>query len=439
MVVEGEIPEPQFGFSYTRKDLILYALSLGLGSSPLQEEGDDGGDVVDDLRFLYEGHPHFSSLPIFCLTFVFWSNQQQQQQQQFSQQVNNREGCRSDRLPPFPPPLMCREQVIPPQFLLDSSLDVSTFPVIHTWESIKWEQSTPVPKNKNNNNNNNEKVVDIVMDLKTISVQPKSIGTFVTSQSTVRRVSPYDHHDDDDDENNCSSSPSSSILCTIQSTVVVFGIPKEAVSPWESGVPRQETFHHQHQQQPPPHPTATVIVVPKETAPILEWTYTPPRNQALLYRIASGDTNHIHVDTSVSEQMGRLTSGGGSSSSSGTTAASAAPLLHGLFTLGVAFRGILKICPDADRRIRQLEAKFTQPGFVGDTLTVRLWKAPKSAATTTTILFQVLNKETGVVLVDDGCATLLLCGGSEHKDERIPTTAPAHEDGGPTRIQQSRL
>jgi acyl dehydratase len=423
MVVEGEVPEQQFGFSYTRKDLILYALSLGLGSSPRQE-GDDGGDNVDgDLRFLYEGHPHFSSLPIFCLTFVFWSNQQQQQQQQ---------GCRSGRLPPFPPPLMSREQVIPPQFLLDSSLDVSTFPVIHTWESIRWEQSTPVPKNSSNNNNNsnnNEKVVDIVMDLKTISVQPKSIGTFVTSQSTVRRVSPYDY--DDDDENNCSSSPSSSILCTIQSTVVVFGIPKEAVSTWESGVPRQETFHH---QQPHPHPTATVIVVPKETTPILEWTYTPPRNQALLYRIASGDTNHIHVDTSVSELMGRVTSGGSSSSS-----ATAAPLLHGLFTLGVAFRGILKICPDADRRIRQLEAKFTQPAFVGDTLTVRLWKAPSAATTTTIILFQVLNKETGVVLVDDGCATLLLCGGSEHKDERIPTTAPAHEDGGPTRIQQSRL
>jgi acyl dehydratase len=272
--------------------------------------------------------------------------------------------------------------------------------------------------------------------LKTISVQPKSIGTFVTSQSTIRRVSHYDDDDhDDNDENNCSSSsPSSSILCTIQSTVVVFGIPKEAVSPWDSGVPRQETFHH---QQPPPHP-ATVIVVPKETAPILEWTYTPPRNQALLYRIASGDTNHIHVDTSVSEQMGRLTSGG--SSSSGSTAASAAaPLLHGLFTLGVAFRGILKICPDADRRIRQLEAKFTQPAFVGDTLTVRLWKAPKSAATTTTILFQVLNKETGVVLVDDGCAMLLLCGSEDEDEQPIPTTALAHEDGGPTRIQQSRL
>ena len=413
--------EHTFGFSYTRKDLILYALSLGLGSpsSSSPQRQDDDADA--DLRFLYERHPHFTSLPIFCLTFVFWSNRQQQKNQQY------REGCRSDRIPPFPPPLMSQEQVIPAQFLLDSSIDLSTYPVIHTWESIKWEQSTPVPpQNNNNNNEDNNKVVDIVIDLETISVQPKSIGTFVTSQSTVRRVlhnGDNKNHYNNNSSSLSSSSSSSSILCTIQSTVVVFGIPKEAVSPWESGVPRQQTFHP---------PSATARVVLEETPPTLEWTYTPARNQALLYRIASGDTNHIHVDTSVSEQMGN------------TGTSPTAPLLHGLFTLGVAFRGILKICPDADQRIRQLEAKFTQPCFVGDTLMVRLWKVKSCSTTTmdtdtdttTTILFQVLNKGTGVVLVDGGCATFLGWD-SDEDGKHIPATA--RDDGGPRRTQQSRL
>jgi acyl dehydratase len=237
---------------------------------------------------------------------------------------------------------MAKEQIIPQQFLRESS-DLSEFPIIHTWESITWDRSPPVP--------DDQATVDTVIDLETISVQPKSIGTFVTSQSTVR----------------IPDNPS--LLCTVQSTVVVLGISKDAVVPFDSGVPRQ---------------TANPPIIPEDCEPTLEWTYTPAQNQALLYRIASGDTNHIHVDTSVSEQVGNHCK---------------APLLHGLFTLAVAFRGILMVYPDADRDIRQLEARFTQPAFVGDTLLVRLWNKG------TYILFQVVNKDSAVVLVDCGCAT----------------------------------
>ena len=52
-----------FRVSYTAKDLILYALSLGMGST----NRDD-----DELKFLYEHHDEFCAVPTFCLAFTFW-------------------------------------------------------------------------------------------------------------------------------------------------------------------------------------------------------------------------------------------------------------------------------------------------------------------------------------------------------------------------------
>lgn len=316
----------QFGFSYTRKDLILYAISLGFGSDDPQKE----------LNFLHEDNPDFASLPIFCLVLTFWSNRMEHSRPR-----------KCGTIPSFPPPLMASEDIIPRRFLSDMSTDPSSFPIIHTWQSITWKRKLPVPCD-------NHAEVDTQIDLETILIEPKSVGAFVTSQSTVTT-----HHVGDD----------SSILCTLQSTALVLGIPKDQVQPFNSGVARQ-TFNP---------------VIP-DTEPNLEWTYSPPSNQAFLYRIASGDSNSIHVDTSVAEQMGSDVQ---------------APLLHGLFTLGVAFRGILQICPDAHERIQALEARFTQPAFVGVSLRVRMWRRDHHL-----IMFQVVNDESGVVLVDCGCATL---------------------------------
>ena len=126
--------------------------------------------------------------------------------------------------------------------------------------------------------------------------------------------------------------------------------------------------------------------IPSDTPPLFEWMYATASNQALLYRMASGDSNHIHVDTSASEMMG---------------SDKKVPLLHGLFSLALAFRAILKLVPDADRRIRRLEARFTRPAFVGDVLSVKIWKNKLSSSE---LLFVVVNKDSGVTLVDCGCA-----------------------------------
>jgi len=50
--------------SYNSKDLILYALSLGMGSHPTDSK---------ELKYLYEKHEKFVGVPTFCFAFTFWA------------------------------------------------------------------------------------------------------------------------------------------------------------------------------------------------------------------------------------------------------------------------------------------------------------------------------------------------------------------------------
>ena len=336
-----------YGFGYTRKDLILYALAIGMGS--------EDGSVDDDLRFLYEHHAEFSSLPVFCLTLTFWANQ-----------VVENNNPTSARIPIFPPPLMTRDQLIPKELLLShDDVDLSQYPVIHTWQSIVWETNLPIPSQ------NEDDFIRTFINLQTIAVQPKSVGAFVTTESQVTALDPV--------------TKQHTLICTLQSTALVYGISKDIVSSYNTESIPSTPFTKNSQWH-------------QDTPPILEWTYPTLPNSALLYRIASGDSNHIHVDHSVSEQMGSPTK---------------APLLHGLLSLAIAFRGILKVVPDADCRIRRLEAQFSQPAFVGDVLLVRIWRGSEQDQ----FWFQISNSTMGAVLVDGGYAEL-----GEPRPSRTTTT-----------------
>ena len=326
-------PRP-YGFRYTRKDLILYALSIGMGS--------EDGSADDDLRFLYEQHAEFTPIPTFCLTITFWANH-----------VKTHQG--SGRIPTFPPPLMAREQLIPKELLRGDDIDLSQYPVIHTWQSIVWETSLPIPSQ------DDDEFISTSINLQTIAVKPKSVGAFVTTESQVTVMDPI--------------TKQNSLICTMQSTALVFGVSKDVVTPYNTeriDSTRRPSInaHRDH-----------------DTPPILEWTFPTSSTSALLYRIASGDSNHIHVDNSVSEQL---------------ESNKKAPLLHGLLSLAIAFRGILKVVPDADCRIRRLEAQFSQPAFVGDVLLVRIWRGNERPQLT----FQIINQETGAILVSSGYAEL---------------------------------
>jgi hypothetical protein len=151
----------------------------------------------------------------------------------------------------------------------------------------------------------------------------------------------------DDSSTSCSRK---SLLCTMQSTALVLGVPRDNVVAYEydaAGVPTSTSTSLSSNPR-----------ISTDRSPLFEWTYMTVPTQALLYRLASGDSNSIHVDTSVADMLG--------------SEKPSAPLLHGLCTLGIVCRAFLQLVPFANETIRNLQGKFTQPAFVGDVLCVRI-------------------------------------------------------------------
>lgn len=335
--------------SYTAKDMILYALSLGMGSH---------SDDSNELKFLYEEHEKFTGVPTFCFSFTFWA---QKQRNLLSMETT------TQQIPPFPPPIMSEAEVIPRQFLR-SNTDISNCPVIHTWQSIVWHRPMDIPKRHSNH------TIKSIINSSTISIQPKSIGTFVTSQS---KITAYDN---------------SRLSCTMQSTALVLGVdPKNAVA-FDAGVPKLTCVLK-----------TSKVKQAQEKPSLFQWTYQTSQSQALLYRLTSGDSNHIHVDISASEMLGTEKK---------------APLLHGLFTLALAFRAIVKLFDstsgdlgdDHELFFRRLEGAFKTPAFVGESLCVKIWNDKiitsenKSDRSLRRFFFVIINNSTGATLVDKGYA-----------------------------------
>ena len=350
----------EFEASYNSKDLILYALSIGVGSSRV--------DVNDDeLKFLYERHENFAAIPTFCLALTFWAEPPAHRR---NKQIANTTGSSTCGIPSFPPPLMVQSELIPRPYL-KQSVSLSAYPILHTWQSVVWHQPMPVPKVRPLNDMRYDQGISTTLKTQTISIVPKSIGTFVTSETKVQF-------------NNDETETKRSLVCTMQSTALILGLPEDTVIAYDSGTP-QMTCHPQ---------------IPIHRRPLVEWTYRTVPNQALLYRIASGDSNRIHVDDSASQRLGRDV-----------------PLLHGLCTLAIAFRGLQLVVEDAHTRISKLEAKFARPVFVGDEVCIRIWhddpadgnkdgnvSQQQSIVTRTRYLFVVLNSKTEETLVDNGFA-----------------------------------
>jgi acyl dehydratase len=316
-----------FAASYTDRDVILYALSIGVGSD--QETYDE------DLKYVFEKHDEFSVFPTFCLALIF---------------LADRENSPTSRsLPIFPPPLMATTGILPPRFL-KSDLSIDEYPVLHTFQSITWTNELQAPKCG--------QAQSATLQSRITSVAPKSIGTFVSTETSINQ--------------------GRALVCSIFSTALVLGLSKDKVCAYfEPGsMDSADESRHVRNDNLSSTPTfeAIINVVP---------------NMALLYRVGSGDSNQIHVNPQALPMAAQ------------SDQAASRPILHGLCTLGLITRLLLQYERNASTGMQFIRAEFSKPVFIGDHLVVQFWRVNGSSY----CVFKVKNMR-GEVVIRNGYARL---------------------------------
>jgi acyl dehydratase len=113
----------------------------------------------------------------------------------------------------------------------------------------------------------------------------------------------------------------------------------------------------------PSDPAPTPHMLPDRAADVVAAYQTSP-DQAVLYRLASGDLNPIHIDESVASAAGLP-----------------GPILHGLCSYGIACRHVLGAVANNDpATIQRFDARFTSPVYPGDLIVTEIWKGEGEAS-----------------------------------------------------------
>ena len=100
---------------------------------------------------------------------------------------------------------------------------------------------------------------------------------------------------------------------------------------------------------------------------------------ALIYRL-SGDPNPLHASPTVAK-----------------TAGFDAPILHGLCTLGIAGRAVLKTyCDNDPTRFKSLRLRFSAPVYPGETVRMEMWKDASNVS------FRAKIVERDVIVLNNG-------------------------------------
>jgi acyl dehydratase len=105
-------------------------------------------------------------------------------------------------------------------------------------------------------------------------------------------------------------------------------------------------------------PPVAISPIVGSARPSASVTYRTPHQAALLYRLVSGDYMPIHADPTIAREAGFDR-----------------PISHGLNTLGLACRAILKRhAPGRPEQISTLAARFVAPALPGDTIRIDLFE-----------------------------------------------------------------
>eukprot|EP00804_Cyclotella_cryptica_P016718 CCRYP_002019-RA/>CCRYP_002019-RA protein AED:0.28 eAED:0.28 QI:0/-1/0/1/-1/1/1/0/417 len=323
---------------FTKRDVILYALGIGccsdnqVDSTGFDESHDSSRLENRELRYVYENHKEFDAFPTFFLSLAFRSellSDVDADSERDSPKSRLGFGIR-----PFPPESLgdgSGSGIIPRIFFKDANCieSVRDLPVLHT--SQKFELHRPYMYQQSSIRED-DNPVNVWLESRVLSVKPRSIGTFLTSETKFYQK-----------ENGCKV-----CVATAQMTALVLGLDPSLVREWGSLSERRN---------------GRAKTSAKDTNKTLH-VYRIPPNAALIYRL-SGDYNPIHVE----EGSNFLSNVDGRSSRKGA-------VLHGLCTLGYAVRALLKHAEE-DRRFATLkpsllsvECSFVKPVFVGDSLTV---------------------------------------------------------------------
>ena len=81
------------------------------------------------------------------------------------------------------------------------------------------------------------------------------------------------------------------------------------------------------------------------------------------------------------------------------------PILHGLSTMGLIGRALIHACAGGEAaRLTSIALRFTAPVYPGDTICTHIWQDGE------TLQFRSTAVETGLVVADNGTATLATTG-----------------------------
>ncbi len=388
---------------FTKRDAILYSLGIGCfsdnGDGSIDDISSENAFGDDELRFVFERHKDFESFPTFLLALSFLADRRNPDEAGTAASCPASGSRIGSGIRPFPPDSMSdpsdreggvggyRGCLIPRMFFRDPSeaLQTKNLPVLHISQSLTLHRKFPIypPFLRGGDSTSMDPPMQLHLEIRVTSVQPKRIGTFVSTRTCYFELN----------ENGVRCD-----VATAEMTALVLGVDPNLVIPWQSqmnvgakldkseseqsaalskGLNNTRRNIRQHESSAPMRMDNNRLRRNKSTT----WQYRIPRNAALLYRL-SGDYNPIHVEDSGDDSLA------GWMSSDDNKNRKNIPVLHGLCTMGYAVRAVLKHANGKyggkdNVSLTFVRCNFSKPVFIGDVIRVSVWDAKEDSNTNT--------------------------------------------------------